>query len=168
MAQYGFYFDATRCTGCKTCEAACRDYHDLPLELSYRHVYELEGGSWSQAADGTWTTDSYTYYTSFACSHCTNPACTHVCPTGAMHKDDDGIVSVDTHRCIGCGYCELACPYGNPHVNRDKGHSVKCDGCAERVAAGRKPVCAPCRSARWTACRAAACRPPWRRCPTPA
>lgn len=112
MAQYGFYFDATRCTGCKTCEAACRDYHDLPLELSYRHVYELEGGSWSQAADGTWTTDSYTYYTSFACSHCTNPACTHVCPTGAMHKDDDGIVSVDSHRCIGCGYCELACPYG--------------------------------------------------------
>lgn len=141
MAQYGFYFDATRCTGCKTCEAACRDYHDLPLALSYRHVYELEGGSWSQAADGTWTTDSYTYYTSFACSHCTNPACTHVCPTGAMHKDDDGIVSVDTHRCIGCGYCELACPYGNPHVNREKGHSVKCDGCAERVAAGEKPVC---------------------------
>ena len=53
MTQYGFYFDATRCTGCKTCEAACRDYHDLPLELSYRHVYELEGGSWNQAADGT-------------------------------------------------------------------------------------------------------------------
>ena len=58
MTQYGFYFDATRCTGCKTCEAACRDYHDLPLELSHRHVYELEGGSWSQASDGTWTTDS--------------------------------------------------------------------------------------------------------------
>ena len=141
MTQYGFYFDATRCTGCKTCEAACRDYHDLPLDLSYRHVYELEGGSWNQAADGTWTTDSYTYYTSFACSHCENPACTQVCPTGAMHKGDNGIVSVDTHRCIGCGYCELACPYGNPHVDRDLGHSVKCDGCAERVAEGKAPVC---------------------------
>lgn len=141
MTQYGFYFDATRCTGCKTCEAACRDYHDLPLDYSYRRVYELEGGGWTQAADGTWSTDSYTYYTSFACSHCDNPACTHVCPTGAMHKDDNGIVSVDTHRCIGCGYCELACPYDNPHVDRQKGHSVKCDGCASRVAAGKQPMC---------------------------
>lgn len=141
MTQYGFYFDATRCTGCKTCEAACRDYHDLPLDNSYRRVYELEGGTWTQAPDGTWSTDSYTYYTSFACSHCDDPACTHVCPTGAMHKDGNGIVSVDTHRCIGCGYCELACPYGNPHVDRDKGHSVKCDGCATRVADGKQPMC---------------------------
>ena len=68
-------------------------------------MYELEGGSWTQAGDGTWTTDSYTYYTSFACSHCDNPACVQVCPTGAMHKGDNGLVSVDAHRCIGCGYC---------------------------------------------------------------
>lgn len=141
MTQYGFYFDATRCTGCKTCEAACRDYHDLPLDLSYRHVYELEGGTWNQATDGTWTTNSYTYYTSFSCCHCEKPACTQVCPTGAMHKDDNGIVSVDTHRCIGCGYCELACPYGNPQVNRELHHSVKCDGCAARVEQGKQPIC---------------------------
>ncbi len=139
MTQYGFYFDATRCTGCHTCEAACRDYHDLGLDFTFRHVYEIEGGGWNQASDGTWSTDSYTYYVSTSCQHCDNPACTHVCPTGAMHKDNDGIVSVDVKKCIGCGYCELACPYGNPKVDREKGHSTKCDGCASRLAEGKSP-----------------------------
>ncbi len=141
MTQYGFYFDATRCTGCKTCESACRDYHDLALGLTFRHVYELEGGGWAQAEDGTWSTDSFTYYTSFACQHCDDPACMHVCPTGAMHKDENGIVSVDTGRCIGCGYCHMACPYDAPTVDREKGHSVKCDGCAGRIAEGKQPIC---------------------------
>lgn len=142
MTQYGFYFDATRCTGCKTCEAACRDYHQLKPGQTYRHVYELEGGSWNQDANGCWTTDSYTYYTSFSCQHCTDPACTHVCPTGAMHKDaETGIVDVDDERCIGCGYCALACPYDNPKVDREAGHSTKCNGCAERVAQGKQPIC---------------------------
>ena len=141
MTQYGFYFDATRCTGCKTCEIACRDYNDLDLDFSYRHVYEIEGGDWSENADGTWSTDGYTYYTSISCQHCDNPACMHVCPTGAMHKDDNGVVRVDEKRCIGCGYCAMACPYGNPKVDRTKGHSVKCDGCASRVAEGKNPIC---------------------------
>lgn len=142
MTQYGFYFDATRCTGCKTCEAACRDYHQLKSGQTYRHVYELEGGNWSQDANGCWTTDGYTYYTSFSCQHCSDPACTHVCPTGAMHKDaETGLVAVDAGKCVGCGYCHMACPYNAPKVNREKGHSVKCDGCAERLAAGEQPVC---------------------------
>lgn len=141
MAQYGFHFDATRCTGCHTCEAACRDYNNLDLDFSFRRVYEIEGGGWTEQADGTWTTDSYTYYTSISCQHCDNPACMHVCPTGAMHKNGNGVVCVDEHRCIGCGYCAMACPYGNPKVDRKKGHSTKCDGCASRVAAGKQPIC---------------------------
>ena len=141
MTQYGFSYDATRCTGCKTCEAACRDVNRLELGSTYRKVWEIEGGGWSQATDGTWTTDSYTYYVSVSCQHCDNPACAQVCPTGAMHKDENGVVSVDDHRCIGCGYCELACPYGAPHVDRTLGHSVKCDLCASRRAEGKTPAC---------------------------
>ncbi|MGN0078594.1 MAG: DMSO/selenate family reductase complex B subunit [Coriobacteriales bacterium] len=142
MTQMGFYFDATRCTGCHTCEAACRDYNDLDLGFSFRHVFEIEGGGWEQDAAGCWVTDSYTYYTSFSCQHCDNPACTSVCPTGAMHKDrETGVVSVDEKRCVGCGYCAMACPYGNPQVNRQAGHSTKCDACSARTAQGLQPAC---------------------------
>ena len=141
MTQYGFFYDATRCTGCKTCELACKDYNDLPVDFSYRHVYEVEGGGWSKDEAGFWTTDSFTYYISVSCQHCDNPACTQACPTGAMHKDENGIVSVDATKCIGCGYCAMACPYNAPHVSREAGHSMKCDGCKDRVAAGMQPIC---------------------------
>ena len=133
MTQYGFFYDASRCTGCRTCELACKDYNNLPVEFSYRHVYEMEGGGWQQDENGLWTNDMFTYYLSISCQHCDNPACTRACPTGAMHKDENGIVSVDATKCIGCGYCAMACPYNAPHVSREVGHSMKCDGCKDRV-----------------------------------
>ena len=142
MTQYAFYFDATRCTGCKTCEFACKDFKDLGPDYAYRKVYECAGGETVRDADGSIVTTCFSYPVSVACNHCDNPACTQVCPTGAMHEDaETGLVSVDAGRCIGCGYCHMACPYNSPKVDREKGHSVKCDGCAERVAAGEAPVC---------------------------
>ena len=55
MTDYAFYFDASRCTGCKTCELACKDYHDLSPHVAFRKVYEYGGGSWQKNADGTFT-----------------------------------------------------------------------------------------------------------------
>ena len=82
------------------------------------------------------------YHLSVGCNHCDNPACIKVCPTGAMHKDQQtGLLSVDADKCIGCGYCHMACPYNSPVVDRSVGHSVKCDGCKERVAQGLDPIC---------------------------
>lgn len=142
MTQYAFYFDGTRCTGCKTCEMACKDYKDLDLGIAYRKVYEVTLGETGLDSQGCFTTSCVSYPLSMSCNHCDNPACTKVCPTGAMHKDEEtGLVSVDAAKCIGCGYCHMACPYNAPKVDRDKGHSVKCDGCAERLAAGEAPVC---------------------------
>lgn len=141
MTQYGFYFDGTRCTGCKTCELACKDYKDLDLGIAYRKVYECSGGSWVANSDGTYEPNVFAYYVSMACNHCSTPVCAKVCPTGAMHKDENGIVSVDTKKCVGCGYCELACPYNAPKVDPEKGQSVKCNGCLERIAIGEAPVC---------------------------
>lgn len=139
---YTFYFDSTRCTGCKTCELACKDYKDLPVHYGYRRIYDYEGGTWTAGADGTYTTDTFAYHVSISCNHCDNPACVHVCPTAAIHKDKEtGLVLVDAHRCVGCGYCNMACPYDAPRVDRDLGHTVKCDGCIERVKEGKNPMC---------------------------
>lgn len=141
MAQCGFHFNAQRCTGCKTCVLACKDYHDLPSTISFRQVYEYGGGTWEQDAQGLWTQDCFAYYVSVSCNHCSDPACTKVCPTGAMHKGESGLVSVDRKKCIGCGYCALSCPYRAPKVDRTRGFSVKCDGCEARVFTGEKPIC---------------------------
>ena len=142
MANYAFYFDGTRCTGCKTCEMACKDYKDLDLGVAFRKVYEVTYGDTTKDDQGIISTTCVSYPLSLSCNHCDDPACAKVCPTGAMHKDaETGLVSVDADKCVGCGYCHMACPYNAPKVDRSKGHSVKCDGCAERVAAGEKPVC---------------------------
>lgn len=83
----------------------------------------------------------FAYYLSISCNHCDDPACTKVCPSGAMHKREDGFVVVDEEVCIGCRYCSMACPYGAPQFDEVKGHMTKCDGCYERVAEGKKPIC---------------------------
>ena len=139
--QYGFYFDARRCTGCKTCMLACKDYHNMACDEAFRQVYEYVGGGWSRDQLGALSQDCFAYYVSVACNHCSNPVCVRVCPTGAMHKDRYGLVMVDDRKCIGCGYCALSCPYRAPKVDREAGHSIKCDGCASRLDAGHAPIC---------------------------
>jgi Fe-S-cluster-containing dehydrogenase component len=59
-----------------------------------------------------------------------------------MHKrSEDGLVIVDQDVCIGCQHCSNACPYGAPQFNKQKGYMTKCDGCYERVAQGKQPIC---------------------------
>lgn len=141
VGQCGFHFNARRCTGCRSCVLACKDYHDLAGGVAFRQVYEFVGGGWHEGRAGELEQDCYAYYVSNSCNHCLAPVCVEVCPTGAMHKEDDGLVLVDARRCIGCGYCALACPYRAPKVDRELGRSVKCDGCADRVRGGGRPIC---------------------------
>lgn len=137
----GFLVDVSRCTGCKTCVMACKDYHNLDASTAYRRVYDYEGGTWERDDAGAYTHHAFCYSLSVGCNHCENPICVHVCPTGAMHKEDNGLIRVDHQVCVGCGYCELACPYHAPHVGAETLQSQKCDGCFERVNRGEKPMC---------------------------
>ncbi|WP_028864827.1 DMSO/selenate family reductase complex B subunit [Psychromonas aquimarina] len=140
MKQYGFYIDSSKCTGCKTCQLSCKDNKDLDIGVNFRRVYEYAGGDWLKEGE-IYRQSVYSYYLSIACNHCDQPACTKVCPSGAMHKREDGFVVVDEKTCIGCKYCSMACPYGAPQYNEEKGHMTKCDGCFERVEQGMQPVC---------------------------
>ena len=140
--QLAFYVNQAECTGCKACQVACKDKHDLPEGVNWRRVSEYTGGSWNEDEHaGTAAPDVFTYYTSISCNHCTDPICVEVCPTTAMHKGEDGIVSVDPTVCIGCRYCEWACPYSAPQFNPEKGVMTKCDMCRDYIAADRNPAC---------------------------
>lgn len=140
MTQYGFYIDSSKCTGCKTCQLSCKDNKDLDVGVNYRRVYEYAGGEWLKDGE-TWRNSVFSYYLSIACNHCSDPACTKVCPSGAMNKREDGFVVVDEQVCIGCKLCSMACPYGAPQYNEEKGHMTKCDGCYQRVEQGLEPIC---------------------------
>ncbi len=141
MTQYGFYFDSSRCTGCSTCEMACKDFKDLSQNEAFRKIYDYEGGKCEQGADGTVTNTVFSYHVSAACNHCASPMCFNACTVGAIEKDENGIVFIDQEKCTGCGECVTACPYGVPVAIAETGKVDKCDLCRDRIAEGKNPIC---------------------------
>lgn len=143
MTQYGFYFDASKCTGCTTCMVACKDKNNLPVGMNFRRVTEFSGGNWRQdRATGAWHQDAFAYYLSISCNECSDPACVKVCPTKAHFKrSEDGLVLIDPKKCIGCGACLAACPYGAPQLDREARKMRKCDTCLDRREKGLNPAC---------------------------
>lgn len=140
--QLAFYVDLGKCTGCKACQVACKDNNDVPLGINYRRVLQYSGGDWVQDGNLMLPADVYTYYISTACMHCEDAPCVENCPAGAMYKrEEDGVVIADSDKCIGCRYCEWACPYGAPQFNPETGVIAKCDFCVDEQAAGEDPAC---------------------------
>jgi anaerobic dimethyl sulfoxide reductase subunit B (iron-sulfur subunit) len=142
--QLAFYFNANACSGCKACMAACKDKNDLPVGVNWRRVVDYGGGSWVQDANNLslmLPSNVYAYSTSVACMHCQDAQCTEVCPAGAMTKRPDGIVVIDADKCIGCRYCEWACPYGAPQFDASRGVMTKCNFCEDLLAQGQHPAC---------------------------
>ncbi len=138
--QFAFFVNSSACGGCKSCQVACKDKHDLPVGLRWRRVYEVTGGGWVR--DGAaWQSTVLAYNVSISCNHCENPLCVSVCPTRAIHKGEDGIVLIDSDRCIGCQYCAWACPYGAPQFDHEAGVMTKCNLCFDEVESGGTPTC---------------------------
>ena len=129
---FGFYFDMTRCVGCRACQIACKDKNRLDVGTNFRTAKSYSVGKFPKV-------ETYSY--SAGCNHCENPACTAICPTGAMYKAEDGTVLHDDELCIGCQACVKACPYSVPVYVEATQKTAKCDACASLRAKGMNPAC---------------------------
>lgn len=138
--QLGFYFDSSQCSGCKTCQVACKDKHNLDNGIRWRNVYEVAGGTWEKQGN-SWISKIRTYNMSMACNHCEEPICMKNCPNNAIYKTEEGIVLIDEKRCMGCNYCQWACPYGALHLNTTTGKMTKCTLCVDYLEEGKHPSC---------------------------
>jgi Fe-S-cluster-containing dehydrogenase component/DMSO reductase anchor subunit len=102
MSRWGMLADLERCVGCQTCTAACRHANATSPAVQWRKVLDVEAGVFP---------DVSRTFVPVGCQHCADPPCVHVCPTTATRQRPDGIVTIDYGLCIGCAYCEVACPY---------------------------------------------------------
>ena len=132
MSCAGFVVDLHRCTGCSACVLACRIENGRTSEAAWRRVLPL---NLRRTAGGP------TYFLSVACHHCDNPACLNGCPAGAYEKRPDGVVIHREERCLGCRYCEMACPFGTPQFDATRGVVSKCHLCSHRLDEGLAPAC---------------------------
>ena len=128
----GFYFDMTRCVGCRACQIACKDKNRLDVGTILRTAKTYSVGKFPAVK---------TYSYSASCNHCENPACVANCPVGAMYKAEDGTVLHDKELCIGCQTCVNVCPYQAPQFIAAENKVTKCDACAYLRAKGMNPAC---------------------------
>ena len=140
MKQYAFFFNSSVCSGCKTCQMACRDKHNLKPGIIWRRVQEVTEGNWRNV-DGLWVPDLVAYNISLACNHCEKPACVTACQANAIVKRKDGIVIVESEKCMGIRDCERACPYGALQFDKDAGIVTKCHFCFDEIDQGKIPAC---------------------------
>lgn len=143
--------DAARCIGCRGCQVACKQWNDLEAEATRNHGgYENPGTLTSR----TWTRIRFRererdgrlswVFSKVQCMHCLEPACVSVCTVGALQRSPEGPVVYAAERCIGCRYCQYACPFGVPKYEWHEALGLirKCTLCIDRVGAGLRPVCA--------------------------
>jgi anaerobic dimethyl sulfoxide reductase subunit B (iron-sulfur subunit) len=139
--QLGFYFNASLCTGCKVCQVACQDKNGLAPDMLWRKVVQYGSGNWIPQGDLFVPNNLGIVSLSAACMNCEQPTCVTVCTASAITKRADGVVLIDQEKCIGCRYCQWACPYDAPRFDESAGVMTKCTFCQDLLAVGQNPAC---------------------------
>lgn len=168
--EFVYALNISRCIGCRKCVHACVEENNQSREpeIQYIRVLEMPRGTMdieqgNHNYDHATVPDENHFYLPIQCHQCANPPCVKVCPVEATWQEDDGITVVDYDWCIGCRYCEAACPYfarrfnytapeiAPEHINpemsylsnrpRPKGVMEKCTFCLHRTREGKQPAC---------------------------
>ena len=98
--------DLAKCSNELKCQSSCNKNHYITGDHAWLKVYKMQEDE-----------DTAPYWMPTTCMHCDHPACVTVCPVDATFKRRDGLVLIDTERCIGCRFCMAACPYSTRVFN---------------------------------------------------
>ena len=137
-AAMGMLYDTTRCIGCKACVFACQQANDLAPDTSPDglHLAPADLNGRTKNVIKLFREEGRHSYVKAQCMHCVDPACAAACMIGALKKDEvTGVVGYDAAYCVGCRYCQMACPFNVPKFEFDKAvpKIVKCELCRHRI-----------------------------------
>ncbi|MBT4268192.1 MAG: hydrogenase 2 operon protein HybA [Deltaproteobacteria bacterium] len=129
----GMLYDATKCIGCKSCEVACKKANNMPIEYDPAGIYDAPRDLSEKTLNiiKLYKGPEGTSFVKRQCMHCVDPNCVSGCPTSALNKTENGIVTYDKDACCGCRYCQMNCPFNIPkfEFNDFYGEIKKCELC---------------------------------------
>lgn len=138
---WGMLIDVTRCTGCQSCALACKETYNRPNPTVEPAALSSDAYTFIDLRPGANPAEPLAVKRQ--CMHCQHPACVSACTVGALTKSADGPVVYESKKCIGCRYCQYACPFGVPTYDWSNplGLIHKCQMCVERLQEGELPAC---------------------------
>jgi Fe-S-cluster-containing dehydrogenase component len=142
----GMLYDTTKCIGCKACVVACREANGLEADTSLDGLHQapLDLNGRTKNVIKLFKKGGRVSFFKAQCLHCVDPACASACMLHSLHKNETtGIVEYDPQYCVGCRYCQMACPFNVPKFEFEKAAPkiVKCEMCRHLLAQGKIPAC---------------------------